>query len=135
MEHDKQNDAQTNDALQEMLAEDLESLTEQELLTECEEDYGSIEGMVDTFKRILGKAVETASHQDSDNDNRHFKSGCNVLSLPVEEKRAVLERVRVAHAGKLTMAARNADGSDEDIDRQLEDLIDLEVIDQEGNIL
>lgn len=125
MAQDKQISAQGNDSLKDMLAKDLESLTESELLAECEKDYGSVENMIDVFKGIVEHAFETSSRQNLN----------NIFSLSAEEKRDLIERVKRTYPGELTMAARNADGSGDDIDRQLEDLIDLGVIDRDGNIL
>lgn len=59
--------------------------------------------------------------------------GATVLMWSAASKRALLARLRASHQG-LTLAARDGrEESDADLDSLLEDLIDLDVIDEQGN--
>ena len=60
-----------------------------------------------------------------------------VFELPTERKRELVERFVSSDnqlREKLTMAARNQENLEDDIDSFLEDLIELGVIDDEGNV-
>lgn len=135
MDHGKQNSKNINDSIRQLLSENLESLSDDEILEECIEDYGTIEKMTSIFNEIFSKANKTASNQKMITTNQNDIQKTNVFDLSLDTKRALLQEISISLSGKLTMAARNAEGTGDDIDRKLEDLIELNVIDQEGNIL
>lgn len=84
-----------------------------------------VAAVVTAGKRRLAEAKEAIGATPS--------SGATVLMWPAASKRALLARLRTSHQG-LTLAARDGrEESDADLDSLLEDLIDLDVIDEQGN--
>ena len=130
------------DRLADALARDVDRLTDHELLREAAESYGDPEmaaaetrGLIEAAIAAHGRRRLTAARQAYEDQTRRARP--NVVELSLEKKRALVNKF----AGddkqlreKLTMAARNEEDSEADIDSFLEDLIELGVIDDEGNV-
>ena len=54
-----------SEQLIEMLSENLDTLSEEELLDECAEDFGSVDAMVEMFDAAVVKATAQASSTKS----------------------------------------------------------------------
>lgn len=126
----------------ELLSENLDTLSEEELLAECAEDFGSVDVMVKMFDAAVTKATAQAKRARLEAARQGYRNaveqsqqthGNNVLQLPLKEKRNLLDRLATMVPGQLTLAARNDNDSESDIDAMLRDLIELGAIDEEGN--
>lgn len=131
------------DRLTDALARDVDQLTDEEVFQEVTEVYGDPEKVVEDVEALIegaiaehGKRRLTAARRGFETQTARNKS--NVISFPLDKKRALLDlfaRNDPQLREKLTMAARNEEDSEADIDSFLEDLIELGAIDDEGNIL
>ncbi len=130
------------DRLADALARDVDRLTDDELLQEAAESYGDpekaaaeIRGVIEAAIAAHGKRRLMAARHAYEAHTGKVRS--KVVELSLEKKRALIDKF----AGndnqlreRLTMAARNEEDSEADIDSFLEDLIELGVIDNEGNV-
>jgi hypothetical protein len=116
---------------------DVSESSEEELLTEAVENYGTVDNMMDRFAEIVGAAEAHGQEQHSASALRVEGSttGGNVFEWPHERKRKLLDEVSRIFQGELTAAARNGNESDEDLDFMIEKYIKIGVIDSEGKIL
>lgn len=130
-----------------LLGAELESLSEDQLLAECGEDYGSVQSMVERFDTIVGDAAARSKRRRLDAARKGYRDAANhpetfsadfsaeqILKLTLSEKRALLERLTGDAGGEMTLAARNENRSETDIDAILRDLLIMGAIDEEGNI-
>lgn len=143
MTKDRQNACRQLNQLADALAHDLDQLPDDALLREAA-DHDADPSRVVSETRELIEAAITAHRKRRLMTARHGyeaetgKARLNVVLLAPERKQALINRF----AGddhqlreKLTMAARNEDYAEVDIDSFLEDLVELGVIDDEGNVL
>ena len=68
---------------------------------------------------------------------RRAISQCNVMQWPQERKRALIQQFAQKDntlKQKLTLAARNGKDTEADVNSFIEDLIELGMIDEEGNM-
>lgn len=125
------------------LAREVDQLTDEELFREAEEDYGDPEKAVRATRNIIQEAISAHGKRRLVSARKAYeaqsaRSDANIFSLPAERKRELVERFASNDnqlREKLTMAARNQEDLEADIDSFLEDLIELGVIDDEGNVL
>ncbi len=95
--------------------------------------------LVDDTRQVIADAVTTAGKRclaaaRAELDAEQQVSG-QVLSWPLERKVVLLRQVRESRAN-LTIAARQMETETEnDLDSDLDALVDLGVIDEEGNLL
>ena len=118
------------DRLADTLARDVDRMTDDELLQEAAETRGVIEA---TITRHGKRRLTTARHAY---EVYISKVRSKVVELPLEKKRALIDKFARKDnqlRERLTMAARNEEDSEADIDSFLEDLVELGIIDDEGN--
>ena len=130
------------DRVADALARDVDQLNDDELLREAAESYGDPEkaaaetrGLIEAAIAAHGKRRLAAARQAYEAHAGKVRS--KVVELPLERKRALIDRFASNDnqlREKLTMAARNEEDSEADIDSFLEDLVELGVIDEEGNV-
>lgn len=129
------------DRLADTLARDVDRMTDDELLQEAAESYGDPEqaaaetrGVIEaTITRHGKRRLTTARHAY---EVYISKVRSKVVELPLEKKRALIDKFARKDnqlRERLTMAARNEEDSEADIDSFLEDLVELGIIDDEGN--
>lgn len=125
------------------MVEDVYAASDEEILTEAGEVYGSADAAVARVQGALAAALKRSGRRKLEQARaevraaREARATASVVELPVAEKRKILERF----AGndnpireKLTMAARNGVPIGEnEIDGMLEDLVELGAIDEQGN--
>lgn len=86
-----------------------------------------VDAVTEAGKRRLKEAKEIVEGNTS--------RGAKVIDWPFAKKRELIERIRTETEG-LTQAARmGEDETENDLDSLLEDLIDIGIIDEEGNPL
>jgi hypothetical protein len=137
----KSSDARVKlDRLGEALAKDLDTLSEHELSEEIAAD-SDIEKTVNHMRQLVESAITEAGRRRLAKARQGYKAVAEkqrskVIQLPLSRKKELV--AHFAHnAGalpeRLTLAARNEDNSEADLDSLLEDLLELGVIDDEGN--
>lgn len=123
-----------------LFVEDILELSDEELMKEAQEEYDDIASEISKTRNIINSAVmqsrksrlTTAKEQLEIKKNVTNKN--NISTLNINDKRALINRAKES-VDSLTLAARNEDEmSETDIDGVLQDLIELEVIDENGNI-
>lgn len=127
--------------LADALANDVDNMSDQEILKEAAERHGSVEQAAASVRAIVASAIASAGKQRLHALRKAYDAEIgarqsNVVRLPLERKRALLERFAKndnALQKKLTLAARNEEDSEADLDSFLEDLVRLGVIDEQGN--
>lgn len=128
--------------LADALARDVDQLTDEELLQEAKEDYDDPDKAIFATKNIIQQAISAHGKRRLAAARRAYeaqsaKVGAKVFEFSTERKRELIERF-ASNDNKLrerfTMAARNQESLEGDIDSFLEDLIELGVIDDEGNV-
>ena len=133
--------AKEADNLLRILGENLEHMSDDELLAEAVDDFGSVDAMVSAFDGIVSKAAAEArrnrltaarSGYQATREQQQTAEG-RVFQFSSTHKRAVIARANDMRHGQITMAARNEQDSEADLDKIIQDLIDLGAIDQEGN--
>ena len=128
--------------LADALARDVDQLTDEELLREAKEDYGDPDKAIFATKNIIQQAISAHGKRRLAAARRAYEAqnaivGAKVFELSTERKRELVERFASNDnklRERLTMAARNQESLEDDIDSFLEDLIELGVIDDEGNV-
>lgn len=127
------------DLLTEALVKDVDHLSDEELEAEIFEEFGdpkvlarNIRASIESTFASRGKQRLTSARNAL--DARRVQSLATIVDLPLTDKKALYERLRQNDENNLTLAARNEEDSEADLDSILEDLRDLGVIDDEGNI-
>lgn len=128
------------DHLGEALAKDLDALSDDELSEEIAAD-GDVEKTVNHMKDLVESAIAESGRRRLARARQAYdaigeKQRSKVIQLPLNRKKALV--AHFANSGealpeRLTLAARNEDNSEADLDSLLEDLLELGVIDDEGN--
>lgn len=125
------------------MVEDVHATSDEEILKEATEVYGSADAAVARVQGALAAALKRSGQKKLEQARaglraaRNAKTTSNVVELPVADKRRILDTFagnKNPIRDKLTMAARNGVPIGEaEIDGMLEDLIELGAIDQQGN--
>lgn len=118
---------------------DLMEATDEEINSEIEQIYGTNEKALGVFDEMLEEAIsKTGSLRlaNAKKEVQRFKEASSkIVDWPIANKQALLMSVREKHQD-LTLAARfGEDETENDINVELEDLIELGVIDEQGNLL
>ena len=129
--------------LADTLASEIDELSDEELVREAREDYGSLDTAALETKNVIQAAIREQGKRRlaiarSEYQAYQERSGSRVHEWSSEKKRALVDQIWMDPdllPGELTLAARNEEDLKSDVDSILEDLIDLDVIDDEGNIL
>lgn len=128
--------------LTDSLVDDILNLSNDEILSEAKEQFGNISNETEHVRNIIDKAVLHASKNrlaEARNQLSSYKKEekrNNVISF--DQKKSVIEKFTSKNPKlkqKLTLAARKGEGiqTENDIDGMFEDLLELGMIDDEGN--
>jgi len=136
----KVNNKEKLDQLVNSTIDDIEEMSDNEILQLATDTFGGLEQVVLKFNSIVKKAegtVRVSNFEDAKKKleaNQSHTHSAKIIHLPLDQKKNILEMVQ---RNKLitTLAARNATDYEADIDTMLEDLVDLGVIDENGNPL
>lgn len=129
--------------LAEALAQDVDELTDEEVLAEVRELYGDPTAAANQTKSVIRRAIEAHGQRRLQSARTRYQAEQvrqdtpKVLDWPTEQKAELLSSVLASPSrvrDRLTIAARNEDDLRADPDSAIEDLFDLGVIDEEGRI-
>ena len=126
------------------LADDIDAMSDEELLAELKgtgEDTDAIaertgELIADAIAKVGRRKLATA-RAGYEAETHQTVHGSNVLQWPVSRKRTLVQGFAQKYKEleeKLTLAARAGKDTEADMDSFIEDLIDLGVIDDEGDL-
>lgn len=128
--------------LTDALVEDVLALSDAEVLAEAGEDHEEVNTVVARVRGVISGAIAKAGKAKMQAAQRAYEEAAarevrgNVLELPLEEKRALLEQITMRDSAveqQVTLAARKGSKMTEnDIDAILEALRDLGAIDDKG---
>lgn len=124
------------------LADDIDAMTDEELLAELEEVGEDINEIAARTSALISDAVKNAGRRKlaaarASYEKHEAGHQGGVLQWPMERKRALIQMFAQndnALEQKLTLAARKGEDTGEDVNSFIEDLVDLGVIDDEGNL-
>lgn len=123
-----------------ILADDILDSSDDEILSEACEKYDDVNSEILKTRNIINAAVmksrksRLVAAKEQLKKNKAANQEANVLSLSISEKRRLINLAKES-VNSLTLAARNEEEMSElDADGVLQDLIDLGVIDENGNI-
>ena len=126
------------------LADDVEAMSEEELIDELEETGEDAKAVAGKTGQLIADAIATAGRRKMQAARAGYEAETakprhesNVLKWPESRKRALLQNFAEADSElkrRLTLAARDGRDVKADMDSFIEDLIDLGVIDNEGNM-
>ncbi len=127
-------------AVADILADDILESSDEEILSDAHQKYDDVNAEVGKTKTLVKSAImkirksKMVLAEKQLIENKNTTKLNNVLTLPVDSKRKIIEGAKKS-VGSLTLAARNEEETSEtDTDSVLQDLIDLGVIDDNGNI-
>lgn len=121
------------------LADQIDSLTDEEILAEAIEAGEDVDAIAARTKELIESVVKEVGRRRLSNARASYDAQkairrSNVLAWPLEKKRALIKKFS-KRAGapeiKFTRAARKEEDSESDLNSYLEDLIELEIIDDE----
>lgn len=125
------------------LAQDVDELTDEEVVAEALEVYGDPTASANQTKSVIRRAIEAHGQRRLQSAQSRYRAEQGrqgtpkVLSWPTQQKAELLSSVLASSSqlpSGLTIAARNEEDLRADPDSVIEDLIDLGVIDEEGRI-
>lgn len=122
------------------LIRDIDALSDEELTAEVAAD-GDVEKAVNHVKNLFESAIAESGRRRLARARRAYdavtaKDRSRVMQMPLSRKKALIAKFADSSTfpAKLTLAARNADNTEADIDGLLQDLLELGVVDDEGNL-
>jgi hypothetical protein len=132
------------DRLDDILVEDILALSDEEVIAEARDRFGDPKIEVERLHGVIEGAILCASKaklaeaQAAVGAHKRENRVGKVIMLSAAQKRVVIERFVAQDPElqqKLTLAARKGKGiqTGNDIDGMIEDLIELGVIDEQGN--
>lgn len=128
------------DRLVDALIRGVDALSDKELMEEVAAD-GDVEKVVSHVKVLVESAIAESGRRRLTRARRAYdavtaKDRPIVMQLPLSRKKALVAKFADSSTfpEKLTLAARNADNTEADIDGLLQDLLELGVVDDEGNL-
>jgi len=143
MTNRKLTEAEQLERLNDALIQDIADLSDEEVFAEAIERFGDPQQEIERLRGLIDGALLRASktklHEAKSSLAAYNKTySNNVVALPMSKKRAVIERFTTQDPElqkKLTLAARKGEGinTENDIEGMFGDLIDLGLIDEEGN--
>ena len=123
-----------------ILVDDILESSDEDILNEARKLYGDVDSEIKKTRTIINAAVMKSRKSRLSlakkqlEENKTIRNDANILSLSISEKRRLINQAKES-VKNLTLAARNEEEmSESDINGILQDLIDLEVIDESGNI-
>ncbi|MDO9103670.1 MAG: hypothetical protein Q7U57_01780 [Methylovulum sp.] len=132
------------DRLTESLVNDIIELSDEEILSEAQEQFDDPAEELDRLRKIIKAALIQANKNklaEAKKQVNNYKSQTlknNVITLPISEKRKAIESFTNQDPelkDKLTLAARKGEGikTENDVEGMFEDMAELGIIDHEGN--
>jgi len=127
--------------LADFLVEDIWDINDETLLAEAIEENIDVDNVVSQTRELISNAIEKSGKRRmsaaKDGVQRLRQSPSEAIkAFPFERKHEIIRQVYDQQAGDLTVAARKEDElSESDIDSVLEAMIELGVIDSDGEIL
>lgn len=121
-------------------AEDILNLSDEELLKESQDEFDDVASEILNTRNAINSAIlksnksRLSAAKEQLEQKRKATNQNNILTLSLNDKRALIHQAKES-VDSLTLAARNEEEmSESDINGVLQDLIDLGVIDENGNI-
>lgn len=132
------------DKLTDALINDIIELSDEETIAEAKEQYGNSSEEINRLRGIITNALLSSAKaklKDTKNQLNTYNTGVkknNIIQLSMNEKRNLIERFTLQDpelTKKLTLAARKGEGiqTENDIEGMLEDMLELGLIDEDGN--
>ncbi len=122
------------------LANDILNLSDEELLQEAQDEFDDVASEISSARDAINSAIlksKKSRLSDAKEQLEQKRKGTNqnnILTLTLNNKRAIIHQAKES-VHSLTLAARNEEEmSESDINGVLQDLVDLGVIDENGNI-
>jgi len=142
MSKDQKNMREKLERLSNSLADEIDAMTDEEFQSELEEAGEDITDIASRTRTLISNAMENIGHKKliaARAGYEHHKSAGhdNILQWSHKRKQKLINQFSQDDnyfEQKLTMAARNEGDSEFDIDSIIEDLIELGIIDDKGNI-
>jgi len=127
-------------SMADILVDDILESSDEDILSEAREKYDDVDSEIEKSRKLISATVmnsrkfRLAAAKEQLESNKAAKQESNVLSLSISDKRMLINQAKES-VNSLTLAARNEEEMSElDVDGVLQDLIDLGVIDENGNI-
>ncbi len=124
-----------------LIVEDILDATDQEIMQEAISEYGkNVDKEVEKMKKLIEKSINRYKKDQLIEARRKYEEESNksknkVVSLTFERKKQILDEAYKMDNG-LTLAARKGNAtSEKDVDSMIDDLIELGVLDKDGNLL
>lgn len=132
------------DRLTDALVNDIIELSDEETIVEAKEEHGDPSEEISRLRGVIRNALLSAAKaklEDAKNQLNTYNTGVrknNVIKLSINEKRNIIERFTTQDpelTKKLTLAARKGEGvqTENDIEGMFEDMLELGLIDEDGN--
>lgn len=122
------------------LADDILNLSDEELLQEAQDEFDDVASVISSARVAINSAIlksnksRLSAAKAQLEQKRKGTNQNNVLTLTLNDKRALIYQAKES-VHSLTLAARNEEEmSESDINGVLQDLVDLGVMDENGNI-
>ena len=139
----EKNEARENlERLCNALADDIDTMGDEELLAELDEAGEDADAIANRTRSLIADAIANVGRRKREAARSGYESTqtghrSNVLQWPGNRKRELIQHFAENDAEleqKLTLAAREGKDTEADMNSFIEDLIDLGVIDDEGNL-
>lgn len=122
------------------LADDILNLSDEELLKEAQDEFDDVASEISSARDAINSAIlnsnksRLSAAKEQLEQKRKATNKNNILTFTLNDKRSLIHQAKES-VHSLTLAARNEEEmSESDINGVLQDLIDLGVIDEDGNI-
>lgn len=126
--------------IDDLVVEDILETSDEEIIAQLNDEEGNAANAIAHTKEVAKKAILMSRKSRLKQAQEAVKQSCNVeqntnvFALPIEKKKEFIENAK-RNNNELTLAARNEeDMSENDTDTILQDLIELGIIDENGNL-
>ncbi len=126
------------------LADDVDAMSDKELMAELQEAGEDTDAIAKRTRGLIADAIAKFGRQKMETARAGYEAemhqtghGNKVLYWPLSRKHQLIQHFAQNNdtlKQKLTLAARQEKDSEADMDSFIEDLIDLGMIDDEGNV-
>ncbi|MEJ2652733.1 MAG: hypothetical protein P8173_13295 [Gammaproteobacteria bacterium] len=142
MNSNRKDTLQKLERISDSLSYDVDKLPDNDLFQEASETYGNLDKAIAEVRGIIEGAISEYSKHRLMAARDAYKAHTRrvkplAIKISQDRKRALIDEFSSNDSQlreRLTMAARNENSQEIDIDSFLEDLLELGVIDEEGNI-
>ena len=130
------------ECISEMVVDDIMHALDEEIIAEAKARLGDASKACNEVVNVIERAILTGNKAKLMNARAELNSRSNsseskILQFTLQKKKQILNQFSASDAQlkqKITMAARNGDGASEnDINGIIDDLLELGLIDDEGN--